>query len=39
MAKLYLQQANALANNFLGLAQAIGDFRYNNWNSLSKADN
>ena len=39
MAKLTSQQANNLANNFLGLAQAIGDFRYNNWNSLSKAEN
>lgn len=39
MAKLTSKQANDLANNFLGLAQAIGDFRYNNWNSLSKTDN
>lgn len=28
MAKLTARQANELANNFLGLAQAIGDFRY-----------
>ena len=39
MAKLTSQQANELANNFLGLAQAIGDFRYNNWFSLSKSEN
>jgi uncharacterized protein YoxC len=39
MAKLTSLQANILANNFLGLAQAIGDFRYENWNNLSKADN
>lgn len=39
MAKLTSQQANDLANNFLGLAQAIGDFRYQNWNALSKAEN
>lgn len=39
MAKLTSQQANDLANNFLGLAQAIGDFRYENWNVLSKAEN
>ena len=30
MAKLTAKQANELANNFLGLAQAIGDFRYCN---------
>lgn len=39
MAKLTSQQANALANDFLGLAQAIGDFRYDNWNELSKIQN
>ena len=39
MANLTAQQANELANDFLGLAQAIGDFRYNNWNSLSHTDN
>ena len=39
MAKLTSQQANDLANNFLALAQAIGDFRYNNWKSLSKQQN
>lgn len=39
MAKLTSQQANDLAGNFLGLAQAIGDFRYTNWSALSKAEN
>lgn len=39
MAKLTSRQAYDLANNFLGLAQAIGDFRYNNWYELSKSDN
>lgn len=39
MAKLTSAQANALANDFLGLAQAIGDFRYDNWNEMSKPQN
>lgn len=39
MAALTSVQANALSNSFLGLAQAIGDFRYNNWNLLSKSEN
>ncbi len=39
MAKLTAQQANILASNFLGLAQSVGDFRYENWNKLSRADN
>lgn len=39
MAELTATQANELANNFLGLAQAIGDFRYNNWNELSQPQN
>lgn len=39
MAKLNAQQASILANNFLGLGQAIGDYRYENWTTLSKADN
>ena len=30
MAKLTVKQANELANNFLGLAQSIGDYRYQN---------
>lgn len=37
MAQLTSQQSNDLANQFLALAQAIGDFRYNHWNDLSKA--
>jgi hypothetical protein len=39
MAKLNAQQANELAANFLGLAQAIGDYRFNNWKALSRSDN
>jgi hypothetical protein len=39
MAKLTSAQANALANDFLGLAQAIGNFRYDNWNEMSKTQN
>ena len=39
MARLTSQQAYELASNFLGLAQAIGDFRFDNWNSLTKAQN
>src|SRR5258708_35621213 len=36
MAQLTSRQADDLANQFLALAQAIGDFRYNHWNDLSK---
>ena len=39
MIALSAQQANDLANNFLGLAQAIGDFRYHHRDSLSSAEN
>lgn len=39
MPQLTSLQANELANNFLDLAQAIGDFRYNNWDNLSVFDN
>ena len=39
MPTLTAQQASDLSNNFLGLAQAIGDFRYDNWTTLSKNDN
>lgn len=39
MAKLTSQQANELANYFLGLAQAIGDYRFDNWSTLTKAEN
>jgi len=36
MAQLTSRQADDLANQFLALAQAIGDFRYNHWNDLSR---
>ena len=36
MAHLTSQQVNDLANQFLALAQSIGDLRYNYWNDLSK---
>jgi UDP-N-acetylmuramyl pentapeptide phosphotransferase/UDP-N-acetylglucosamine-1-phosphate transferase len=39
MAKLTSKQANELAGYFLGMAQAIGDFRYENWSLLSADDN
>jgi hypothetical protein len=39
MATLTAKQANDLGKDFLALAQAIGDFRYDNWNTLSKEDN
>uniref|UniRef100_UPI004048E60F hypothetical protein n=2 Tax=Flavobacterium sp. TaxID=239 RepID=UPI004048E60F len=39
MANLTSQQANELANNFLALAQAIGDYRYQNFDTLSKPQN
>ena len=39
MATLTSEQANELANNFLGLSQAIGDFRYKYWNTLSTPEN
>ncbi len=39
MANLTSIQANELSNDFLGLGQAIGDFRYNNWNELSQPQN
>jgi len=39
MARLTSKQATELAGYFLGMAQAIGDFRYDNWNLLSKDDN
>jgi len=37
MTQLTSRQANDLANQFLALAQAIGDFRYSHWGELSKA--
>jgi len=39
MANLTSKQANELAGYFLGMAQAIGDFRYTNWKELPKEDN
>lgn len=39
MAKLTSKQVNELANNFLALAQSIGDFRYKNYDSLTKIQN
>jgi hypothetical protein len=39
MGKLTSEQANQLSNNFLGLAQAVGDYRFQNWNTLSKKEN
>lgn len=39
MLNLTAQQANDLSNNFLGLAQGIGDYRFLNWSDLSIADN
>ena len=39
MANLTSKQANELAGCFLGMAQAIGDFRYTNWKELPKEDN
>lgn len=39
MAKLTAKQASDLANDFLGLAQAIGDFRYSHWHTLSAEEN
>jgi hypothetical protein len=39
MAKLTAHHANELANNFLALAQSIGDYRYQNFDTLSKSQN
>ncbi len=39
MAILTVKEANELANNFLALAQAIGDYRYQNFNILTKQQN
>jgi hypothetical protein len=38
MPTLTSQEGNELAMYFLGLAQAIGDYKFENWNSLSDAD-
>ena len=39
MPQLTSQEADALANRFLGLAQALGDYRHSHWNQLSKSEN
>ena len=39
MSILSSKQANDLANHFLGLAQAIGDFRYQHWKKLTHSQN
>lgn len=39
MANLTSGQANILANDFLALAQSIGDYRYENWNDLTDVQN
>lgn len=39
MPNLTSQQANKLANDFLALAQAIGEYRYQNYTNLSSEEN
>ena len=39
MGKLTSKQVNELANNFLALAQTLGDYRYKNFASLTKTQN
>ena len=39
MAKLTSKQVNEIANNFLALAQSIGEYRYKNFDSLTKTQN
>lgn len=39
MVKLTAKQASDLANNFLGIAQAIGDYRFEKWDKLPKDEN
>ena len=39
MATLTSQQANELANYFLIMAEAVGDYRYQNFDSLSTPEN
>ena len=36
MAQLTSQQVNQLADYFLAIAQAVGDYRYQNFDNLSK---
>ena len=39
MAKLTSQQANELANYFLAMAVSVGDYRYQNFDSISMQEN
>lgn len=39
MATLTSQQTNELANYFLAMAEAVGDYRYQNFDSLSAQEN
>lgn len=39
MDSLTSEQANQLSNNFLGIAQAVGDYRFDNWKNLSEEEN
>ncbi len=39
MARLTSKQVNTLANQFLALAQSIGDYRYTNYDTLTKVQN
>lgn len=39
MATLTAKQITELANDFLGMAQAVGDYRYQNYGKLTKAQN
>ncbi len=39
MASLTSQQTNELAGNFLALAKVIGEYRYENFDTLSKQEN
>jgi hypothetical protein len=39
MANLTSAQANKLSDDFFFLGRAIGDFRYQNWNSLTMKEN
>jgi len=39
MATLTAKQVNELANKFLALAQSIGDYRYANYDNLTKSQN
>ena len=39
MGKLKAKQAHQLANNFLAIAQALGNYRYENFDTLSRSNN